>query len=219
MFDQLPTLAALAVLNRWLAREAWAREKLTPFAGRTARLELPPMALAFVVMPEGTLAAASSETQADVTLTADTAALPLLLVDPKALMRNVKLQGDAEFAQALGFVLQNLKPEPEEDLARFIGDAAAVRIVNGLRTAFAHALDAGQRMSVAAADYLVAEDRVLASRQEVDAFVQEVNELRDATERAEARLRELEAEVVAAAQEPQSRAATSTRSAARSKKL
>lgn len=216
MFDQLPTLAALAVLNRWLARESWAREKLTPFAGRTARLELPPLALAFVVMPEGTLAAADSETQADVTLTADTASLPMLLVDSKALMRNVKLQGDAEFAQALGFVLQNLKPEPEEDLARFIGDVAAVRVVNGLRTAFAQALDAGKRVSVAAADYLVAEDRVLASRQEVEAFVQEVNELRDATERAEARLRELEANAAAvAAQDTR----TGARSSTRSKKL
>ena len=49
--------------------------------------------------------------------------------DPQAAMRDVRLAGDAEFAQALAFVLQNLRPEPEEELSRFVGDAAAQRIV------------------------------------------------------------------------------------------
>ena len=192
MLDQLTSQAAVAVLNRWLAREGWAREKLTPFAGRVARLELPPLAVVFAVTAQGNLTTVLPGSQADVTLTADTAALPTLLVDSKALLRNVKLQGDAEFAQALGSVLQNLKPEPEEDLAPFLGDAAAVRVVAWARAAFAQALDAGQRLSAAAADYLVAENPVLASRQEVDAFVQAVHELRDATERVAAQVRELQ---------------------------
>ena len=192
MIDALTSQAAVAVLNRWLAREGWAREKLTPFAGRVARLELPPLAVVFAVTAQGNLTTVLPGGQADVTLTADTAALPTLLVDSKALLRNVKLQGDAEFAQALGSVLQNLKPEPEEDLAPFLGDAAAVRVVAWARAAFAQALDAGQRLSAAAADYLVAENPVLASRQEVDAFVQAVHELRDATERVAAQVRELQ---------------------------
>ena len=192
MIDALTSQAAVAVLNRWLAREGWAREKLTPFAGRVARLELPPLAVVFAVTAQGNLTTVLPGSQADVTLTADTAALPTLLVDSKALLRNVKLQGDAEFAQALGAVLQNLKPEPEEDLAPFLGDAAAVRVVAWARAAFAQALDAGQRLSAAAADYLVAENPVLASRQEVDAFVQAVHELRDATERVAAQVRELQ---------------------------
>ena len=34
MIDRLLNQAAVAVLNRMLGREAWAREKLAPFAGR-----------------------------------------------------------------------------------------------------------------------------------------------------------------------------------------
>ena len=63
----------------------------------------------------------------------DLAALPLALGDPQAALRNVSLKGDADFAQALAFVLQNLRPEPEEELSRFVGDAAAQRIVGLLR--------------------------------------------------------------------------------------
>ncbi len=206
MFEQFTSQTAIALLNRWLAREVWAREKLAPFAGRVARLELPPFAVVFAVAPEGTLMAPVAQAQPDVTLTADTAALPSLLVDSKALLRNVKLQGDAEFAQALGFVLQNLKPEPEEDLAPWIGDAAAVRVVSWARAAFAQALNAGQRLSTAAADYLVAENPVLASRQDVDAFVHEVNELRDATERVAARVQQMNAPVESVDTHPSTRA-------------
>ncbi len=200
MFDSLTSQAAIALLNRWLAREAWARERLAPFAGRVARLALPPFAVVFAVAPEGTLAALPTHPHPhpDVTLTADTTALPFLWVDTKALLRNVKLQGDAEFAQALGFVLQNLKPEPEEDLAPWMGDAAAVRVVGLVRAAFAQLSDMGKRLSTATADYLVAEEPILASKQDVDDFVQAVNALRDATARVQAHVEQLSAEIVAA---------------------
>jgi ubiquinone biosynthesis protein UbiJ len=188
--DQLAGQAAVTLLNRLLARETWAREKLAPFVGRVARLELPPFAVLFAVAQGGTLVTTSAPP--NVTLTADTAALPALLSDPKALLRNVRLQGDAEFAQALGAVLQNLKPEPEEELAPFIGDAAAVRLVGFARAAFAQALDAGKRLSETAADYFVAENPLLAPKEEVEAFVREVNELRDATERLASRVERLE---------------------------
>jgi ubiquinone biosynthesis protein UbiJ len=190
MLDQLASQAAIALLNRLLVRESWAREKLAPFAGRVARLELPLLVVMFAIGEGGTLTAAQGE--ASVSLIVDTAALPSLLTDPKALMRNVKLQGDAEFAQALGFVLQNLKPEPEEDLAPFVGDAAAVRIVGFARAAFAQALDAGKRLSETAADYFVAENPLIATKEDVETFVREVNELRDATDRLEQRISRLD---------------------------
>ena len=47
--------ASVAVLNRMLAREAWAREKLVPFAGRAVRFEAPPFSMQWGVTDEGTL--------------------------------------------------------------------------------------------------------------------------------------------------------------------
>lgn len=188
MFEPLTSRAAVAVLNRWLAREAWARDRLSPFAGRVARLALPPLAIVFEVTAEGLLASHAGDRPPDVSLTANTAALPWLLLDRKALVRDVQLTGDAEFAQALGFVLQNLKPEPEEDLAPWIGDAAAVQLVAGARAAFAHALATGKRLSETASDYLTIENPILASQQELDDFAQAVGELRDATDRLQASL-------------------------------
>ena len=145
MIEELTTAAAVAVLNRMLARETWARDRLAPFAGRTARFEAPPFALTLKVAEGGEFADAQRAEPA-VTVGLDLAALPLALDDPQAAMRNVSLKGDAEFAQALAFVLQNLRPEPEEELSRFIGDAAAQRIVGLLRLSASHWRQLAERM-------------------------------------------------------------------------
>lgn len=191
VIDTLASQAAVAALNRMLARESWARTKLSPFAGRVARFDLSPFALAFRVEEGGSLAAASEPAPA-VRITASIAALPLALGDPKAMMRDVRLEGDADFAQALSFVLQNLRPEPEEELARFVGDIAAERLVGLARGALAQARLGGERLAQGAADYFTAEQPVLVARAEAEAFGREVGALRDDVERLAKRVERLE---------------------------
>ncbi|HSQ09060.1 MAG TPA: SCP2 sterol-binding domain-containing protein [Burkholderiaceae bacterium] len=187
MIEQLTTAAAVSVLNRMLARESWARDRLAPFAGRTARFEAPPFALALKVAEGGEFADAQ-RAEPVVTVGLDLAALPLALGDPQAALRNVSLKGDAEFAQALAFVLQNLRPEPEEELSRFIGDAAAQRIVGLLRLTASHWRQLAERMLDSSAHYLVTENPMLVGRAEVDEFNAAVASLRDDVARLEKRV-------------------------------
>ena len=132
MIERLTTSAALAVLNRMLSREVWARERLAPFAGRIARFEALPFSITLKATEDGLLAEAGSGPPV-VTVGLSLASLPLAFGDPQAALRNISLQGDADFAQSLGDVLQNLRPEPEDDLSRFVGDVAARRIVGLLK--------------------------------------------------------------------------------------
>jgi ubiquinone biosynthesis protein UbiJ len=186
VLDQIASGAAAAALNHLLAREPWARAALAPFAGRSARLQAAPFSVQLAIAADGNFTADAGAPT--VTLGVDAAALPRVLLEPKAALRNVRLDGDAEFAQALSNVLQKLRPEPEEELARFVGDAAAVRIVSLLRAALAGAREAGSRLAVQAADYLVAENPMLVSRQEMAAFAADVARLRDAAERLAKRI-------------------------------
>lgn len=190
MLDQLASQATVAILNRLLARESWAREKLAPFAGRVARIEALPLVLVLGVAEGGQFAAGSGEPT--VTIAVDSAQLPAFLFDPQAILRNVRLEGDAEFAQALSQVLQNLRPEPEEDLARFVGDAAAVRLVGFLRAVAVQVREGGARLAATAADYFAAENPLLATRTEADGFARDVADLRDAAERLAKRIERLE---------------------------
>jgi ubiquinone biosynthesis protein UbiJ len=187
MVDRWLNQAAVSVLNRMLARESWARDKLAPFAGRIARFDATPFTLQLGVLHDGSFEA-TAEGDPSVTLALSFTALPLALFDPHAAMRDVRLEGDAEFAQALSFVLQNLKPEPEEELARFVGDAAAVRIVDMLRTSASHWRMLADRMLDSTAHYIVTEDPMVIGREESAAFAAEVARLRDDVARLEKRI-------------------------------
>jgi len=190
MLDQIASQATVALLNHLLARETWAREKLTPFAGRRARIEAFPAAVLLGIAEAGRFEVATGDPH--VTISVDSAQLPAFFFDPNAILRNVRLSGDAEFAQVLSQVLQNLRPEPEEDLARFVGDAAAVRIVAMLRAIAIQVREGGARLATTTADYFAAENPLLATRDEAERFGRDVADLRNAVERLAKRLERLE---------------------------
>ena len=187
MIDQLVNSAAVAVLNRMLARESWAREKLAPFAGRSARFDAAPFAITLQVADDGTFTD-TVDSEPAVTIGVALSSLPLAMLDPQAAMKDVRLSGDAEFAQALAFVLQNLRPEPEEELSRFIGDAAAQRIVGFMRASASQWKQVAENMLDSTAHYLVTENPMVVGRDEIETFGQDVNRLRDAVARIEKRI-------------------------------
>lgn len=188
MIDRLLNQAAVTVLNRMLGREEWAREKLAPFAGRVVRLEALPFSLQWAVAQGGTLAANDDDGAPAVTIGLALSSLPFALLDPQAATKDVRLQGDAEFAQALSFVLQNLRPEPEEELSRFVGDAAAMRIVGLVRLSASHWRELAERMLDNTANYIVTENPMVVGRDEVADFVADVTRLRDDVARLEKRI-------------------------------
>jgi len=187
MIDQLASSAAIALLNRMLAREQWARDKLAPFAGRSARFDAAPLSLTLQVSDSGTFEVAHTAEPA-VTIGVALSSLPLAMLDPQAAMKDVRLSGDAEFAQALAFVLQNLRPEPEEELSRFIGDAAAQRLVGFMRASATQWKQIAENMLDNTAHYVVTENPMVVGRDDLDSFNQEVNQLRDAAVRIEKRI-------------------------------
>jgi ubiquinone biosynthesis protein UbiJ len=170
-----------------LRREAWAREKLAPFSGQIARFDAAPFSVTLQIAADGTFAATESGEPA-VTIGVALSSLPLALFDPQAAMKDVRLVGDAEFAQALAFVLQNLRPEPEEELSRFVGDAAAQRLVGLMRTTASQWKQMAETMLNTTAHYVVHEDPMIVGRADLQSFGREVNELRDAVARAEKRV-------------------------------
>ncbi|MGH6608983.1 MAG: ubiquinone biosynthesis accessory factor UbiJ [Burkholderiaceae bacterium] len=187
MLDQLANASAVSVLNRMLAREQWARERLAPFAGRSARFDAAPFSLTLQVADGGTFTDEVNGEPA-VTIAVAFSSLPLAMFDPPAAMKDVRLSGDAEFAQALAFVLQNLRPEPEEELSRFVGDAAAQRIVVLMRAAASQSKEMAERMLDSTAHYVVTENPMIAGKDDIETFSQDVNRLRDDVARIEKRI-------------------------------
>lgn len=104
---------------------------------------------------------------------------------------SVELHGDARVAQSFQQLLRYARPDIEEELSNLIGDAAANSIGNFARRARDWGESARQTMQQNISEYLLEESRVVPSRDEVDAFRDAVNTLRDDVARFEARLNKL----------------------------
>lgn len=185
MLDRIASESVAAWYQRLMARESWAAQALAPYAGRTARFEAGLVAVTLAVQEGGRLAAGSGGPS--VTITLDPQALAGSLFDPDAIRRKMKVDGDAQFAQALTEVLARLRPDPAEDLARWLGDAPAQRLVDAASRAMAELRDSAQRLARQGADYFVAENPMVLGRQEFERFKQDVCELQQRLDRLEAK--------------------------------
>lgn len=128
------------VVNHVLAAEPVATERLRPHSGRRIELRpqawpalLPPLpALAFVITPAGLLewaGAAEAPTPSDLTVRFDAANPALLLAS--ALTGEtpaVDIDGDAQLATDVNWLMQNLRWDVESDLERVLGPAAAHQV-------------------------------------------------------------------------------------------
>ena len=191
MLDRLATETMVAWYNRLLTREQWARAALAPYAGRTARIEAGLTTVFLAVEPGGTLAAGSATPS--VTITIEPESVASSLFEPAGLLRKLRMQGDVAFAQALTEVLPKLRPDPAEELSRFVGDAPAERIVRTVRTMLDALRDAVQRAARQGADYLVGEHPTLLGRQEWERFGSELATLQGRLDRLAERIAAQEA--------------------------
>jgi ubiquinone biosynthesis protein UbiJ len=183
---------APAAINHLLAKEPWAREKLSRHAGKTAIFDTGALALRLRVTADGLVELAAEEAEASVTIRIKLADLPAILNNREHAFSYVKLEGDADFANTISQVAENVRWEAEEDLARLVGDIAAVRIVSGAKSAFNTIRTTQRKLAENAAEYFLEENPMLMRPQAVADFAADVARLRDDVERLSKRLEKLE---------------------------
>jgi len=182
----------LAAINHLLGQASWAREKLAPFAGHSAQIKLPPFEAAFLIGADGCIFAPVEDAVLEVSISLP-AATPLLALQGKdAVMRAARIEGSAEFAEALGFVIRNLRWDAEEDLSKVVGDIAAHRIVKGGAEFAAWQQQAAQNFAANLAEYFTEEQPLIARQADIAAFAEDIDHLRDDVARLEKRLQRLD---------------------------
>jgi ubiquinone biosynthesis protein UbiJ len=105
----------------------------------------------------------------------------------------VTIRGDAEVAELYRELLALARPDPEEETARLFGDVTARRLGNFARDTIAWLKGAKRSVGENIAEYLTEESRDLVNRTELDEFLRGVDDLREGTDRLEARIRRLDA--------------------------
>jgi ubiquinone biosynthesis protein UbiJ len=185
---RLPAEALLRALDHVLAGQPWLRDRLVPHAGRLCRVEVFPVALRLRIGPDGSLVADREAVAPDAEIRLSPLALARLLGGDEGARTDVQLSGDPALAAALAGVFQELRWDVEEDLSRVVGDIPARRLVDGARRLAAWQAGALQGLAASVSEYLQEERPVLARRDELARWSQEVDALRDAVERMEKRI-------------------------------
>ena len=100
----------------------------------------------------------------------------------------VKIDGDADFANTISKVSQNLRWDIANDLSQVVGDIAAQRIVDGAAAAVATVRTTQQKVMENVAEYFLEEQPMLVRPQAVAEFTSDVTRLRDDVERLAKRI-------------------------------
>jgi ubiquinone biosynthesis protein UbiJ len=183
--------SAASALNHLLQREAWAREKLAPFAGEVVELRVAPLPSLRLAIAEGGKALAPEDGRdATLTISARPGFLAALSKGEEHLMRAVDISGNARLATEILVLLRHLRWDVEEDLSHIFGDVVAHRIVGTARDIAAWQVEAGRRLAENVMEYAIEERRMVVSRSEFEGFAAAVAELRDDLSRLEQRIAE-----------------------------
>lgn len=176
----LTTRSFIAAINHLLEPAAWARERLAPHAGRCAHLRVEPVEILFGVTPDGFLIESAPVAAPAVTLSIPLSALPHFAGgDHNKAMNAVRIEGNADFADALGFVFRNLHWDAEEDLSRIFGDIVAHRLVAGAQTLKEAHQRAWSALTGNLVEYLTEEQQSLITRPSLEAHADRLRQLRD----------------------------------------
>lgn len=105
----------------------------------------------------------------------------------------VEIAGDAELARRLEKIASGFRPDFEEAFTRVFGDVLGVKIAQGFASALHYARDRGEALLRDGADYLREESRDLVAPGEMDEFLDDVDVLRERTERLQSRVSRLAA--------------------------
>jgi ubiquinone biosynthesis protein UbiJ len=194
-FPPTPSRLACGALNALLTREAWARERLSRHAGKTARFASGGQSLSLTIGADGRVEPAGAATAPDVTLTLRGGKLDPFTLFSKGMpgfTGAAHIAGDAALAQTVSDLARDLRWEPQEDLARIVGDIPAQRLTAGMRAFISGARQAAGRLAGNFAEYLSEEDPVLTGQPALRRQRQDIAGLQaslDALEQGAARLR------------------------------
>ena len=183
-----------AALNRGLALDAPARERVAALEGRRIGIRLPGLGLALALRVEnGRLRVGPHwEQAADLEVSASPASLlafGLRTGDAPLPAGKVDISGDAELARRLEKLLREFRPDVEEAFARTFGDVLGVPLARTLHGALRWTRESAQALARNGVEYLQEESRDLVAPGEINEFLDDVDTLRERVDRLEARVR------------------------------
>ena len=182
-------------LNHTLSLDPDTQQKLAALDGRSIELHLRGPELALTVTVEGTrLKVGPPQSQSGLRVAASPGSLLAMALrrgDEGVAPGKVEIAGDADLARRLEKMASTFAPDFEEAFARSFGDVLGVPLAQALRRGLQRARRRAGHLAEDSADWLRDVAQLTPATGEVETFLDEVDVLRERTERLEARLARL----------------------------
>lgn len=192
--------AALEIaLNRYLALEPEVLKECARLDGRVIALHADGPGWEFFIHPNarGVQVLDASARKPDVRISAPPTRLLQQALQAgrggtASAVPGMQVEGDAELLSRFAGLLDKVGFDPEEWLARWVGDGAAHRVNQGLQSLLGWMRSSASTLALDTAEYLREETRDLVHRADVEKWMDAVDDARARAERVAARLNRLE---------------------------
>ena len=184
-----------AALNHTLSLDPETQQKLAAMNGRRVQLHLrgPEIALA-VTVEDGKLRVGPPLEDAQLKVATTPGGLLAMMFrrdEDGIAPGKVEIAGDAELARRLEKLASKFAPDFEEAFARTFGDVLGVPLARAVRKGLAHARESCAHFTEDAADWVRDEARLALAPGEVETFLDDVDSLRERSERLQSRVQRL----------------------------
>lgn len=133
LIDEMQHRAVL-FLNHVLMQEPEAQARLVRQKGRVVRLQWRAFSLQLAATPAGLVELAPTATPDLLLTVTDTSPFDLAAGALRGDRPGVRIEGDVQFAAEVNWLVDHVRWDVEEDLARLIGDAPAHTVANVARS-------------------------------------------------------------------------------------
>ena len=185
------------VLDRALALDIPTRERVAALESRRIGVELRGLNLGLAIcVREGRLCVGPHwNAPSDLNLRAAPGSLLAMALrrgeDSAVPSGKVEISGDAELARRVEKILRDFRPDIEEAFAQTFGDVLGVPLARALQRAFAWGRESAQALVQDTAEFLREESRDLVTPTEMEQFLDDVDGLRERSDRLAARVQRL----------------------------
>jgi len=188
------------ILRRLITDAPWAQERLQPFAGHRIAWDVAGVVGELLLDSDGLPQGLSDQAAFDslrsnpgVHFSLPSEKLSVLGKGMDAIMREVRIEGNAGLAAELAFIARHLRPDPAEWMAPYLGDIASEQLAQKLHSFFTWGTETAGRLARSSTDYAMHEARLFPSKGIVSQHCDDIDNVRDATDRLEQRIARLEA--------------------------
>ena len=184
-------------INRYLALDPEMLDKMAEFSGKVIKLEIIGLNKTLYMLPDsnGIQVSAEHEGEADTTLRGTPISLfkmGLATNAAKLLLKGeVEISGDTRLGHQFKNIFSQMDIDWSEPLANLVGDTVAYQLQQSGKKFGGWGKDTMESVSRSVSEYLQEESRDLVTEAELNSFNDEVDQLRNAVDRLQAKINAL----------------------------